>query len=111
MTDRQTGCTTRQMLEAPIGAVYVWCNNTLTYPKVLAHGLQRDDLVVKPLSWLEPQNVCGRDFVGVVIDHAVPLGGWQVQDAMRYLRGHGVLVAVDSAHVRPTDPAAGGDKP
>ena len=45
MSDRQTGRTTQQMLDAPVGAVFVWCNSALTYPKILAHGLQRDDLV------------------------------------------------------------------
>lgn len=63
MSDKQIGRTTQQMMGAPppVGAVYVWCNSELHYPKMLAHGLQRDDLVVRPMSWLEPRNVAGHN--------------------------------------------------
>jgi hypothetical protein len=92
MSDRQTGRTTQQMLDAPVGAVFVWCNSAVLYPKILAHGLQRDDLVVRPLSWLERRNVMGRTFPGVVVDHAAHYSA-EAQEALRYLRIRGTPVA------------------
>lgn len=60
-TGRQTGRTMRQMKDAPRGAVFVWCNAHLSYPRRLAKAIGRDDLlVVVPLSWLAPHNVYGR---------------------------------------------------
>ena len=53
---------------------------------------QRDDLVVRPLSWLEPRNVMGRAFPGVVVDHAAHYSA-EAQEALHYLRARGVLVA------------------
>jgi hypothetical protein len=91
MSDRQMGRTTKQMLDAPKGAVFVWCNSALTYPKILAHGLKRDDLTVLPLSWLEPRNVMGRQFAGVVVDHAGHYDN-QAHEALYYLRARGVPV-------------------
>ena len=45
---RQTGRTTQQMVDAPVGAVFVWCDGHLGYPSVLAKTLGRDDLVLRP---------------------------------------------------------------
>jgi hypothetical protein len=74
MSDRQTGRTTAQMSAAPLGAVFVWLNSNLIYPKALAAKLGRDDLEVRPLSWLNVRNTRGRRFnySEVVVDHAVP---------------------------------------
>ena len=68
---RGNGATTRQIENAPHGAVFVWCNGDLSYPKHIAHKLGRGDLeIVSPL-WLEsPQRWAGRILKGVVIDHA-----------------------------------------
>lgn len=92
MTDRQTGLTTQQMKAAPVGSVYVWCNSVTSYPKTLARDLGRKDLQIKPLSWLEPQNVYGHNLASVVIDHAARLDAL-AYEAMGYLRSHGTLVA------------------
>ena len=74
MSDRQTGRTTAQMNAAPPGAVFVWLNSNLFYPKALAAKLGRDDMEVRPLSWLNKRNTRGRRFnySEVVVDHAVP---------------------------------------
>jgi len=61
------------MSAAPLGAVFVWLNSNLFYPKALAAKLGRDDLEVRPLSWLNVRNTRGRRFnySEVVVDHAV----------------------------------------
>ena len=92
MSDRQTGRTTQQMNDAPPGAVFVWCNSHVSYPQALAKTLERDDLVVRPLSWLERRNVMGRTFPGVVVDHAAHYSA-EAQEALHYLRTRGVPVA------------------
>jgi hypothetical protein len=79
------------MLNAPAGVVFVWCNSNLAYPKGLACDLQRDDLVVRRLSWLERRNVMGRDFPGVVVDHAAQPDS-EGYEALHYLRIRGLLV-------------------
>lgn len=66
---RQTGTTTRQMLQAPVGAIYVWCNGGLGYPKSLARHLERQDLRIVPSSWLMPSCLATRGVV--VVDHAM----------------------------------------
>ena len=78
MNDRQTGRTTKQMLGAPAGSVFVWVNHHLAYPEMLARGLGRDDLVIKPPSWLTQRNTRGRELHGLVIDHAAVLDDDQV---------------------------------
>jgi hypothetical protein len=70
--NRQTGRTTQQIKNAVFGAVFVWVNSDIKYPTALAAKLGRHDLEVRPLSWLKPQNVRGRRFSGVVVDHAAP---------------------------------------
>lgn len=68
---RQTGVTQRQMLAAPPGAVYVWCNGDIGYPRNLARAIGREDLDIKPSGWLTYRNIAGREFSGVTIDHAL----------------------------------------
>lgn len=92
MNNRQTGRTTQQMADAPKGAVFVWCNSRTSYPHDLAKKLDRQDLVVRPLSWLAPRNVMGRDFPGVIVDHAAHPDN-EAHEALYYLRARGVLVA------------------
>ncbi len=50
----------------------MWANSDIKYPKALAAKLGRDDLEVRPRSWLKPNSVRGRRFSGVVVDHAAP---------------------------------------
>lgn len=92
MSDRQTGRTTQQMNDAPLGAVFVWCNSRVSYPQDIAKTLGRNDLVVRPLHWLQPVNVMGRDFPGVIVDHAAQPDS-EGYAALHYLRTRGVMVA------------------
>lgn len=70
MEERQTGITTRQMIEAPEGAFYVWCNSNTYYPIMLAKRLGRHDLRVVGSDWLMyPGNVFSA--LDVAIDHAL----------------------------------------
>ena len=46
---RGTGFTSRQMENAPDGAVFVWCNGHLDYPKRLAEHLGRKDLRIESI--------------------------------------------------------------
>ena len=71
---RQTGRTTQQMLKAPNGAYYIWCNSITTYPRSLALRLNRWDLRVLPLSVLDRMEFfCGLRNVSIVLDHATQL--------------------------------------
>lgn len=90
MNERQTGRTARQMQAAPQGAVFVWCNSKVCYPIALAKAIDRGDLVVQPLSWLETKNVRGRRLSGLVLDHAAPLLSDAGYEALMYARSRGI---------------------
>lgn len=64
---RGTGRTSKQMLEAPIGATFVWCNHHLEYPRLLATSLGRNDLRIIPPPRDDNQL---RGVASVVYDHA-----------------------------------------
>lgn len=68
---RGTGKTTEQMLNAPKGALFVWCNDNLTYPIGLAIKLNRGDLEIVSPAWMNDYRYIGRSFTGVVADHAL----------------------------------------
>ena len=101
--NRGTGLTTQQMNEAPPGAVFVWCNSNLYYPQTLARKLGRDDLTVRPLSWLLPCNVMGRDFSGVVLDHAAH-PSTEACEAMNYARVRSSVASRMTANVEANRP-------
>jgi hypothetical protein len=70
--DRGTGRTTAQMKAAPEGAVFIWCNSHLHYPRALAQDLGRRDLLIRSPEWLEGDGL--RSFrEEIVLDHAVSL--------------------------------------
>ena len=66
---RGDGTTTRQMKDAPIGALYVWCGGDLHYPKKLAMEIGRNDLRIVAPSFLEHDQWRGLR-MPVVLDHA-----------------------------------------
>lgn len=66
--ERRAGRTTRQMEAAPEGAVYVWCEDALTYPRRLAEHLGRTDLVI-----VSPSDRRIRGANHVVFDHFTKL--------------------------------------
>ena len=70
---RQTGRTRAQMQDAPQKAVFVWCNNQLHYPRCLAVEIERTDLEIVGVSWLEGHNARGRRLSAIVLDHACDL--------------------------------------
>jgi len=78
---RQTGVTTRQITNAPVGAVYVWVNAHLGYPKDLARALKRTDLRIVSPCWLN-RPVFGGYFV--ILDHAVELTSEQRRNYETY---------------------------
>lgn len=74
MEPRQSGRTSRQMVAAPPGAFFIWCNSKLHYPEALAHHLGRRDLQIRGLGWLQWHNLTSRNISGVVLDHAADPG-------------------------------------
>lgn len=77
MSERQTGRTTLQMRAAPQGAVFVWCNEELFYPKALARDIGREDLkIISPRGIEWGQASRGR-IPGIVVDHAAQLTSLQ----------------------------------
>jgi len=81
--DRGTGRTTAQMKAAPKGAIFVWCNPCLNYPRQLAKGLDRIDLVIIPPSLLEEHRWKGLRLTGLVVDHDTRLTEEQAQTLER----------------------------
>ena len=74
--NRGTGRTTKQMLAAPKGAVYIWPNSHLYYPKHLAIDLGRADLIIRGAEVFDTNFFfLGGHFSGLILDHAVTLFG------------------------------------
>lgn len=71
---RGTGITTRQIQNAPQGAIYIWVSSDIYYPKHLARHLGREDLEIVGKNWLYGVKWHGREFTGVVVDHATRVG-------------------------------------
>jgi hypothetical protein len=76
-TGRQSGRTTDQILNAPHGALFVWCNSTRAYPRDLARTLGRTDLSIVGPQWLNSDQWQGCRFSGIVVDHAAHLTSLQ----------------------------------
>lgn len=85
-----TGVTTRQMLDAPRDAVYVWpVARSLSYAISLARYLGRTDLMVMAsVEVLRPERVYEGNRP-VVIDHMVD--HWRNREAIHTLRARGLL--------------------
>lgn len=68
---RGRGYTTRQMINSPKDAIYVWVNSRLNYPKDLAKKLNRFDLDIRSPMVLEQGGIWLRGHnKPLVIDHA-----------------------------------------
>lgn len=66
---RQSGQTSRQMLDAPKCAVFVWpVPRSVGYARDLARHLEREDLQITVPTWLE--GLRGQRLSGLVLDHA-----------------------------------------
>ena len=92
MIDRGTGRTTKQLASAPQGAVYIWCNSHLHYPKTLARELGRGDLRIERPSWLDHPTACDTRILGLVVDHAACLTERQ-RHSLAILRARGIKEA------------------
>lgn len=68
--DRGTGRTTKQMKEAPKGAVFIWCNQHIDYPRELARKLGRTDLIIYGPAVFENNGFRLHGVRSIVIDHA-----------------------------------------
>lgn len=73
--DRQKSRTSAQMLAAPKGALFIWCNGNLAYPRALAKHLGRSDLIVKAPAFFAITG--GVRFPALVVDHAAVLTDYQ----------------------------------
>ena len=70
---RGSGRTTKAMREAPQGALYIWCNDRTEYAKQLACKIGRNDLEILCPDNLNRSRIYrlrGREFSGVIVDHA-----------------------------------------
>lgn len=80
---RDSGTTTKQLLEAPENSIYVWVNGKVDYPKRLAAHLGRDDIKIVPPSFIGDQKLRGRNNP-IVLDHAVHLTPEQFKQYFLY---------------------------
>ena len=64
-----TGRTTDQMINAPMGAIYVWHLADIRYPKQLARRLGRTDLRFMSVDDLEAGKLLGLQYATVMLDH------------------------------------------
>lgn len=65
------GITYTQITRLKPNGVFVWYSSDTRYPEQLAKHLNRNDIQVKPLTWLRCSNVYGRRFTDIGIDHHV----------------------------------------
>lgn len=69
---RGSGQTAQQMQAASFEAVFVWCNNSLHYPRDLARHLGRTDLRIVSPSWVGSGQAQGCAHT-IIVDHAAAL--------------------------------------
>jgi len=75
---RGTGETTRQLKSLPIDGIFIWCNSQIEYPKMLVKELDRPDIKIMPLRYLEDTTrFIGREFTGACVDHAARMSDLQ----------------------------------
>jgi hypothetical protein len=73
-TERGTGRTTKQMKDAPRGAIFISPHHAACYhDKNLAFALGRSDLTIVSPSWLIEHRWIGLELSGIVVDHAANL--------------------------------------
>lgn len=80
---RGTGATTRQMKAAPRGAIFIWCNEYLHYPRLLARHLGREDLHIHEKSVLDGVRLRGLR-VPIIVDHAARLTDRQKSEVLAH---------------------------
>ena len=78
---------TKQMREAPQGVIFI-CSDTHYAPWAIkmAKKLRREDLQIKPQSWLNSRDYfCGREVPGIVIDPTAVLTDEQTRNYLEAL--------------------------
>ena len=81
--NRCTGRTTRQMLAAPQGAVFVSAHaGSVSYDKALALKHGRSDLKIVTPDWLTGGRWVGLELTGIVFDHDMQM----TEQRQEYLR-------------------------
>jgi hypothetical protein len=84
---RSGGQTTRQMIEAPLGALYIWPNkSSLAYANALAAHLNRNDLTVSTPQVFDgdAHTLRQRRFSAIILDHATELSHRQMDVLQRF---------------------------
>lgn len=69
---RGKGHTTQQLKDAKLGALFIWCNSRIDYPKALARHLGREDIKIVSPSVLEcnGERLRGLTLPEIILDHA-----------------------------------------
>jgi hypothetical protein len=97
--DQGTGRTTKQMQSAPLGAIFVWGNGQLAYPRSLAARAGRKDLKIMGPSFFDIRTSQWRGITkAIVVDH----GAVDLFDKMQFA---GYQAFLD----RPAPPRAAAD--
>jgi hypothetical protein len=65
----KSGKTTEQIRNAPEGAIYIWPNNSLSYPREIAVAFGRHDITFVSPAWIRPECFYGKSNP-VEVDHA-----------------------------------------
>lgn len=80
MEDRRSGRTKRQMEDAPKGAIYIWDNKILSYPRELSYSIGREDLTILEKGYLyyRANRLTHIIFTDIVVDHACVLSSDQM---------------------------------
>jgi len=86
----RSGKTTRQMMEAPANATFVWPNSNLAIPRSLARFLGREDLVFISAGNMEPRSLIGTPIHDLVVDHSVCAS--DIREALDFLELHGTRI-------------------
>jgi hypothetical protein len=65
--------TSKQLIDAPLNAVFIWPTNNIRYPVELAKHLGREDIQIERKSWLGGYTFYGLMLTGIILDHSIRL--------------------------------------
>jgi hypothetical protein len=85
--ERGTGRTTKQLEQAPLGALFIWSNPHIEYPTRIARSLNRLDITIIGSNILErPEQLSGLMFTALVLDHGLMLKTLEQSYALDLIR-------------------------
>lgn len=94
------GTTSKQMKEAPLNSIYIWCNEQTLYPIRLATALGRHDLLIVTPRWLNAKSsFLGSVRQGITIDHATEFSQDQLTHLYRLFQ---LVVPYEDKHLLVT---------